>query len=605
MPESSPVVTPTPDPAASSRTRRQLALLTALATLLRVAWVLVVRTNPYSDYKTYLFLATGLAGGHSLPPNPWPPGFAYFLAPFVRIFGDHAPLLASLTLALLGGLTTLPCFALGRRLRGPRTGLAAAGLWAVWPGLIVFGSCLASDLLFTDLVVVGAWLLVRRARTPRLGPLLAGVALGAATLVRGAGLAVVFPALLAVVYLDRNRWRSLAKTAGLFAVGFAAAASFWLVQSRAIYGHTLLVPPQGGQNFLAGNNPSSLGIYLGVDTLLHVPVPGSPLPSADLDSKDRAAVRWGLRFLADDPVSMGLATVRKVADVFKGEDLLRYAAVDHPLALAAHPALRSALDAGHTLQDALLDLYVFLVLSLGVAGLCRRSLWRSEGAILGAVVAAQVGMLGLLWPQPRYHLPAVALLLPVAAAELARLWRTEPARRRRVFALAAIAPALTALVLFVLGPAAGALAARRARPALVIATPSGPELLRFDHQGSEPPPDMDYMWGNYNQTFDRVVFRCRDPHATECTVVGGLALGPGRYAITAHYALRTPAKGTVIFARAGAASAEASGASGILTIVADVSAAGQTLEIGLRPGPGTQPGVIVDTVVVTQTIPSL
>lgn len=84
-------------------------------------------------------------------------------------------------------LTTL----LGRALFGPRTGWLAGGIAAVYPALLVHSHYLWTETLFAVLVLCGVLGIVRVERRPNaLGLITTGLVLGAATLVREAGLVV-------------------------------------------------------------------------------------------------------------------------------------------------------------------------------------------------------------------------------------------------------------------------------------------------------------------------------------------------------------------------------------------------------------------------------
>ncbi len=91
-------------------------------------------------------VAKSIATGHGFG-NPYPliqtgptaimpPVYPYLLAGIFKVFGVHSSasyLVATTLNALFSTLTCIPIFFLGRRLGGDICGLAAAGLWAVFP----------------------------------------------------------------------------------------------------------------------------------------------------------------------------------------------------------------------------------------------------------------------------------------------------------------------------------------------------------------------------------------------------------------------------------------------------------------------------------------
>src|SRR3954462_13874592 len=104
------------------------ALVVALATLLRLAWVLAVPTKPVGDFAMYLESAAHVVEHGSLDPEfVYMPGDVFLLA-LVQALGGGV-LAAKLLGGALAGLATGPIQGLTRWAWGPRAALVAGLLY--------------------------------------------------------------------------------------------------------------------------------------------------------------------------------------------------------------------------------------------------------------------------------------------------------------------------------------------------------------------------------------------------------------------------------------------------------------------------------------------
>lgn len=131
-----------------------------------LAWILLVPIEPFSDYKTYWDCAVSLAYGREIYSTeyvamyPHILGYASFLAPFIRVFGEHV-LLGTLLGLLLSCLSALLIFAICLEVAGLPAAVLAGLLWAFYPGRIMLGSLIFSEPLYTCLVLLLLWLMLR------------------------------------------------------------------------------------------------------------------------------------------------------------------------------------------------------------------------------------------------------------------------------------------------------------------------------------------------------------------------------------------------------------------------------------------------------------
>lgn len=217
-----PAVPPGPSPApAPGRVRPLLphlpfaALLLAGAVLRFMAWRAYRPALLYPDSRLYLLGAAQ----HKLNPIR-PSGYSVFLWPFLHLGG-----LATMSLVQhLIGLAMAAAIYLLLLRRGVRPWLAAL---ATAPVLLdsmqlVLEQYIMSDVLFEALLLAAAVLLLWRRRPPARLVLAAGLALGLAGVVRGAGSLLVVPAAVTVLASTVTAgWRRALRPLLALAVGFA------------------------------------------------------------------------------------------------------------------------------------------------------------------------------------------------------------------------------------------------------------------------------------------------------------------------------------------------------------------------------------------------
>jgi 4-amino-4-deoxy-L-arabinose transferase-like glycosyltransferase len=247
-----------------------LAVL-GLALAVRLAALAATRGYvPIHDDRAYLRHALALErlhrypifrdGHHAVPTAYRPPGFPVFVAAAHTVLGGNtmadtlSPRLAQCALgvalvALVGIVAT--------RLFDRRTALVAMTLAALSPVLVVFGSSLISEPLFTALLLAAVAAALRARAAPQaIGwAVLAGVAAGAAALTRSEGL-LILPAVALMAW----RPRSPVAPVAVVLVGIAVVAPWTVRNARVLHafvpvstetGNTLA----GTYNDLSANDP--------------------------------------------------------------------------------------------------------------------------------------------------------------------------------------------------------------------------------------------------------------------------------------------------------------------------------------------------------------
>jgi hypothetical protein len=210
--------------AAAIRRRPDLWLLTIIvvtASLLRLAFAYRAPVFVRSDSIGYFQAAFELARGLDVDiPIRRTPGYPLFLAGVIWSVGEDFHSIA-LIQHLLGVITAVLAYLIGKRLFSPVAGFVAGLLVAVSGPLIIFEHYLMSEPLFTVFVTAAIWLAVlglQEGSTKLLT--LAGVSVGLAYLARPVGGALIPILALAAILLAGNLRQRIVRAAFVVA-GFA------------------------------------------------------------------------------------------------------------------------------------------------------------------------------------------------------------------------------------------------------------------------------------------------------------------------------------------------------------------------------------------------
>lgn len=364
------------------------------------------------DEREYSALARSVAAGRGFTYDPGhqtgtaqqfgrAPGYPLFLALIGAPDADavSTPLRVKVAQSLVGAVVVFLIGLIALRSRGPRAGIVAASIAAVYPPLAWMSAYVLSETLFS-LVALSAVIVLdatmRRARTHRAGGagmLTAGLLAGLATLVRPV---MLFFLPLALLWVLRRGRPALA-------VAFLAAALAvilpWTARNYRVYDRFVLIASEGGVTFWTGNHALARG-------------DGDLAANPDLK-------RAELEFRQRHP---GL-TAEQLEPLYY-QDALQYIA-RHPgwwLTLLAKKAFYTVVPAGpsYTLHSwkyfaASVASYL-LLLPFAIAGV--RQVWRSPARPTALLLAAaSVVIAGLLFfPQERFRIPVLDPAMIVCAA---------------------------------------------------------------------------------------------------------------------------------------------------------------------------------------------
>lgn len=197
-----------------------------------------------------------LGGGATQPASNYSPGLPLFAAGVYKLTGGVHERFARLILALIGTLTVLFIYLIGRRLSGPTAGLIGAGAIAVHPALLEYQGMLMGEPLAAALLSGGV-LAVLWAKGPgRLARerwLLPGALFGALALVRPEYLGIALLVSLVVLASDlEGDWRRSLTNAALLLIGAAIVVVPWTVRNAVALDRFVPISTGGGQVLFAG-----------------------------------------------------------------------------------------------------------------------------------------------------------------------------------------------------------------------------------------------------------------------------------------------------------------------------------------------------------------
>jgi len=254
-----------------TRARRLIVAAAVVGLALRLAfslgyWVEKPLTH---DEREYLALARSLSLGkgfaYELPPQPADtlrfgraPGYPVFLAltgAGLREF-DATPARVKIAQSIVGALGVWLIGAIARRAAGPRAGVAAAFIAAVYPPLVwicayVFSEALSSTMALAAVLLLNA--AIDRGRSGAATGALAGVVTGCAALVRPA--TAFFVPIASLWLLVRRR----ALLAVILAAGVLVVVVPWTIRNVRVYHRVVLIASEGGVTFWTGNHPLAWG----------------------------------------------------------------------------------------------------------------------------------------------------------------------------------------------------------------------------------------------------------------------------------------------------------------------------------------------------------
>jgi hypothetical protein len=445
--------------AARNGGRIGLAALVAILLLgvgLRVDYAWEGRAPVY-DAQGYAAIAANLERGEGFslgqgatqPAGNYSPGLPLLAAGVYKLSGGVHERVARLVLALIGSLSVLFAYLIGRRLSGPLAGLIGGAAVAVYPALLEYqgmlmGEPLAATLL-SGAVLAMLWAGAAGEAPPSIGWLAPGLLLGALALVRPEYLAISLPVAVVVFARgERDEWRVCLLQALVMLVGLAIVVVPWTVRNAIVLDRTVPISTGGGQVLFAGSylpagaDPERVGREVlerhpGLTRRLaveYLPL-RSPFVSHSATNSERVdAVVARVRL---EQILAALAAQRypgmesDAALARMGRERLWDEVSTEPVAYTGFVAAKIGRIWSHGPRDVMRKpvwealhwlLVAFGLLGLGVLAWQRR--W--EALLIGVVLLSVTATGALLVASPRRVLVTIPLVAALAGVGAVRLW---------------------------------------------------------------------------------------------------------------------------------------------------------------------------------------
>jgi 4-amino-4-deoxy-L-arabinose transferase-like glycosyltransferase len=385
-----------------------------------------------------------LGEGATQPASDYSPGLPLFAGGLYGLSGGVHERFARLVLALIGALSVLFAYLIGRRLSSPAAGLIAAGAVAIYPALLEYQGMLMGEPLATTLlsaaVLAVLWAAdVNRDRSSR-GWLVPGALLGALALTRPEYLGVAVLMAVVVLARDRYEWRTDLARAAIMLAGVALVVAPWTGRNAVALGRFVPVSTGGGQVLFAGaylpsgGDPERVGREVlerhpGLTRKLaaeHLPPGANPTPAAVLGKVRLEQILAALAAQRYPDLESDKALARM------GRERLWNAISEQPLDYAGFVAAKVARLWSHgprdVMREPLWEALHWALVAFGLIGLillARQHRW--EALLLATLLVSITAIGALLAASPRRVLVAIPLL--AALAGVGAIWTWSLVRR--------------------------------------------------------------------------------------------------------------------------------------------------------------------------------
>jgi 4-amino-4-deoxy-L-arabinose transferase-like glycosyltransferase len=314
----------------------------------------------------------------------------------------------------LGALTAGLVYWIGSRAFGKTAGLLAALAFAVFPSHILYTSQLHSEVVFTAAYLLALGLLLAAPQPVRLGGrrvpfwLLAGLAIGVASLIRPAALSL----LVVVPFAVRPRgapWATAARGTLLVALAAALVLTPWVARNAARMNVTA-ISTNAGLDFWIGNHEGASGGW-GMPT-----ADAFPRISTDLQVQERHDYHRGLelgwRFIREKPLDALALLPSKAYHLYTND-----AEAVTTTETWGHSAFLS--EGGRRVLRGLTNGFYYFVLAGAIAGLLLPPAAARGQSRARCALAAALGGWTLVhlvyFGEPRFHLPVTPVMAVLAA----------------------------------------------------------------------------------------------------------------------------------------------------------------------------------------------
>jgi 4-amino-4-deoxy-L-arabinose transferase-like glycosyltransferase len=394
---------------------RFLLVFLCLGLAIRLLWITLVPTQLYSDWKWYDDMAYHMSQvwryeDNGLATAYWPIGYPFFLAVIYWTFG-HSYFAVEMVNVILSLGICLFGYLIARRLAGPVPARLTLVILAFFPSQVFFTNVLASEILFTFLLVLVIHISLKtQNRTSIYVPAVVGFLLGCLTLVRAVALLLPVGIILFYVKSKRKPRLILRDLIIVVAVTFLTLVP-WLLRNKKTFG-VFTLATSGGVNLYIGNNPHSSGGWV-----WHKDNPFGDFIGTNEVENDKLGYRLATEYIARDPVGFLVRGVKKEVFFFATD----YSAMAKELDLAAQS---NRVDR-FVVFNIVGQVYYFLILIFAVGGLILFLKRRREAEpgfyLLLGILVYWIGAHFVFFGVDRFHFPLVPILSIFASVCLVNL----------------------------------------------------------------------------------------------------------------------------------------------------------------------------------------
>ncbi len=247
-------------------TKRSMFVLITLflfSFLLRALFVLTTPLPEFEDASTYSWPAWNLIHGNGYSQDKEPPylptarrgpTYPLFLAGIYLLFGRDY-LVVRLAQAFIGAVTCILVYMMAKRVFDQKIAITSAILTAILPSLISYTNHIVTEVLFTFLLVLLGYILIRAFASHRISMYaIAGIILGVTVLCRPYMLFFPLMIFAVLVYLYQPRKKAL-KYFSVFLIAYMITIAPWTVRNYLVFQR--LVPITTGSGMILYARSSS------------------------------------------------------------------------------------------------------------------------------------------------------------------------------------------------------------------------------------------------------------------------------------------------------------------------------------------------------------